>query len=61
MTAIRDELRATLQDWDARLSKASTGARAGLLEALAAQGATKAGPTSPLSSPFKGKKKGVTP
>lgn len=61
MIAIRDELRATLQDWDARLSKASTGARAGLLEALAAEGATKAGPTSHLSSPFERKKKGITP
>jgi DNA-binding transcriptional MerR regulator len=35
LLALRDELRATLADWDARLSKTPAGARAGLLESLA--------------------------
>lgn len=35
LTALRDELRATLKDWDSRLSKTEGGGRAGLLEALA--------------------------
>jgi DNA-binding transcriptional MerR regulator len=34
LTALRDELRATLTDWDSRLSKTVDGARAGLLESL---------------------------
>lgn len=32
---VRDELRATLTDWDARLAETNDGERAGLLEALA--------------------------
>jgi MerR family transcriptional regulator, copper efflux regulator len=32
---LRDELRATLSDWDGRLAKTDAGQRAGLLEALA--------------------------
>jgi DNA-binding transcriptional MerR regulator len=36
LTSMRDELRATLKDWDSRLSKASKGERAGLLDSLAA-------------------------
>ena len=35
LIAVRDELRATLADWDARLSKTNAGERAGLLDALA--------------------------
>jgi DNA-binding transcriptional MerR regulator len=35
LAALRDELRATLADWDARLSKTEGGGRAGLLESLA--------------------------
>ena len=35
LTALRDELRSTLTDWDSRLSKTEGGARAGLLESLA--------------------------
>jgi DNA-binding transcriptional MerR regulator len=35
MAALRDELRATLKDWDRRLDGKKTGERAGLLEALA--------------------------
>ena len=36
ITAVRDELRELLQDWDERLDKTGTNERAGLLEALAA-------------------------
>ena len=36
ITAVRDELRELLQDWDERLEKTGTSERAGLLEALAA-------------------------
>jgi DNA-binding transcriptional MerR regulator len=35
LSALREELRATLDDWDARLSKTEGGGRAGLLESLA--------------------------
>jgi DNA-binding transcriptional MerR regulator len=35
LTALRDELRSTLTDWDSRLSKTTDGRRAGLLESLA--------------------------
>jgi DNA-binding transcriptional MerR regulator len=35
LASLRDELRATLDDWDARLSKTEGGSRAGLLESLA--------------------------
>ncbi len=34
LTALRDELRATLRDWDAQLQKTPAGRRAGLLESL---------------------------
>jgi DNA-binding transcriptional MerR regulator len=36
LTCLRDDLRATLKDWDARLASAATDERAGLLEALVA-------------------------
>lgn len=39
MVALRDELRATLKDWDRRLDGKSSGERAGLLDALAEKGA----------------------
>jgi DNA-binding transcriptional MerR regulator len=48
MTALRDELRATLKDWDGRLAGKETGQRAGLLEALAEREA--AGSTADASS-----------
>jgi DNA-binding transcriptional MerR regulator len=35
MSALREELRSTLKDWDARLARSTPGAPAGLLEALA--------------------------
>ncbi len=34
LLALRDELRATLSDWDARLSRTKDGERAGLLDSL---------------------------
>ncbi|HEX8772711.1 MAG TPA: heavy metal-responsive transcriptional regulator [Pyrinomonadaceae bacterium] len=37
MQALRDEMRATLLDWDVRLARKGTGQRAGLLDALAEQ------------------------
>jgi DNA-binding transcriptional MerR regulator len=37
MQALRDELRATLVDWDGRLARKGAGQRAGLLDALAEQ------------------------
>jgi DNA-binding transcriptional MerR regulator len=37
MLALRDELRATLVDWDGRLARKGDGQRAGLLDALAEQ------------------------
>ena len=37
MQALRDELRATLVDWDGRLARKGDGQRAGLLDALAEQ------------------------
>src|SRR5919197_503943 len=38
LASLRDELRATLDEWDSRLSKAAAGERARLLESLAARG-----------------------
>lgn len=38
LTELRGELRDTLKEWDARLARTSGGARAGLLESLAARG-----------------------
>ena len=37
LVELRDELRATLKEWDARLAKTSKGNRAGLLETLPAR------------------------
>ena len=38
LASLRDELRATLDEWDSRLSKTAAGERARLLESLAARG-----------------------
>lgn len=40
LASLRDELRATLAGWDARLAKTTDGVRAGLLETLAASSQT---------------------
>jgi DNA-binding transcriptional MerR regulator len=45
MSVLRDELRSTLKDWDARLARSTPGAPAGLLEALASSE-----PNKPLRS-----------
>jgi DNA-binding transcriptional MerR regulator len=37
LISLRDDLRATLDEWDARLAKSAPGERAGLLESLAAK------------------------
>ena len=55
LIALRDELRTTLKDWDGRLNQKSTGARAYLLESLAAHHSTKSSRRFP--SPLRPKKK----
>lgn len=48
LTGLRDELRATLSDWDGRLSKTPEGGRAGLLESLGTgDGRSKSGAGKP--------------
>lgn len=56
MLAVRDELKATLKDWDARLARATDGQRAGLLEALSSRNSTKGANHSPVSSSWSRKK-----
>lgn len=46
LISLRDDLRATLKDWDTRLASAATDERAGLLEALAASEQAKIKSTS---------------
>ena len=53
MKAVRDELRATLKDWDKRLARTRAGAPARLLEALATDG----GPRKPKAAPAWTRKK----
>jgi len=48
VTAMRDELREALADWDARLAKTANGQRADLLKALAARDSVKRSSTSLL-------------
>ncbi len=40
MATVRDELRATIKGWDARLARTAAGEQAGLLETLAGDGQT---------------------
>lgn len=54
--AMRDELRASLEDWDARLARTAQGQRAGLLEALAARNSVRPSSTSLLLRKPKHKK-----
>ena len=58
MTAMRDELRDALADWDARLAKAGAGQRADLLKALAARDSVSRSSTSLILRKPKPKKKG---
>jgi DNA-binding transcriptional MerR regulator len=57
LTALRDELRTTLDDWDVRLSRQPSGERLHLLEALAKRRNGAAGP-SRLHSHSRSKLKG---
>lgn len=57
VTVLRDELRESLKDWDARLAKAS-GQRAGLLKALVVSDRVRHSSTCLLSHKLKLKKKG---
>ena len=51
LASLRDELRATLAGWDARLSKTEDGGRAGLLETLAAAAPARGGGRAALERP----------
>jgi DNA-binding transcriptional MerR regulator len=50
LLALREELRQTLGDWDARLTRVADGERAGLLEALSARNGAVAAPRKQLFS-----------
>lgn len=56
--AMRNELRASLKDWDTRLAKTATGQRAGLLKALAARDSVRHSSNSLLLRKPKMKQKG---
>ena len=57
LISLRDELRTTLKDWDGRLKQKPTGARAHLLEALAAQDSNGTKSSRRFPSPLRPKKK----
>lgn len=57
LKTLRKELRATLDDWNARLSKAAPGERVGLLEALSNQKETRSKPSQDARSHFITKRK----
>jgi DNA-binding transcriptional MerR regulator len=50
LTIVRDELRATLTDWDARLAQTKAGQRAGLLDALSRTSTNQTRPTAAKAS-----------
>jgi DNA-binding transcriptional MerR regulator len=52
LKTLRKELRATLDDWNARLSKAAPGERVGLLEALGNQKEPRSNPSQSARSHF---------
>ena len=56
MLALRDDLRATLKDWDLRLTQKGAGQRAGLLEALAQKEAGNTDSIAPLRTQILKKK-----
>ena len=58
VTALRDDLRDSLKDWDARLTKTAAGQRAGLLKALAERGGMRGSSTRLLMRKPRVKKKG---
>lgn len=57
LIVFRDALRATLKDWDARLARKKPGARANLLDALAAKETNGTGSSRRFRSPLKPKTK----
>jgi len=59
VTVIRNELRESLNDWDARLAQTAQGERAWLLKGLAAREGVQHSPTSLLMHKPKRKKKGT--
>ncbi len=60
LTSLRDELRAILNEWDARLATRAAGQRAALLETLVAAGPPDGNNHSPLAPEWRQrKKKGV--
>ena len=58
VTALRNDLKAALKEWDQRLAKTASGQRAGLLTALAARGGVQSSSTSLLIRKPKRTKKG---
>ena len=57
LTALRDELRTTLKDWDGRLKRRPIGARAHLLESLGSRESNATKSSRRFPSPLKPKKK----
>ena len=58
LVQVRDELRAILHDWDVRLEHATSGKRAGLLEALAANNSSAREDTSARPRSWTRRKRG---
>src|SRR4030095_2506914 len=58
VTALRDELKVALKEWDLRLAKTASGQRAGLLQALAVRNNLRSSSTSLLIRKPKRTKKG---
>ena len=58
VTALRNDLKAALKEWDRRLAKTASGQRAGLLQALAARNNVRGSSTSLLIRKPKRTKKG---
>jgi DNA-binding transcriptional MerR regulator len=57
LVALRDELRATLQDWDARLANTAASERAGLLETLIASDSSNDPQHVPLAPAWRRRKR----
>jgi hypothetical protein len=56
VTALRDDLKAALQDWDHRLAKTTSGQRAGLLKTLATRSSELSSSTLVMRKPKRAKK-----
>lgn len=57
LEALRDDLRATIEGWDGRLARTTTGERAGLLESLATRSSTSQRRVSPVNSNWSRRKR----